>query len=252
MKNYSKSIVLKIRSEFIFFFSLIFLVLNFCVSCKTLQKQDPNFLGDFPNTEVAKLTAGTVKRTKEEIKPAVFTFVFSPRTNILLIHHKFMGDNIWLSLTEENRVTLINAINKYISGYKEKTLNADNNKKKAFFGAFKTHISWGLIGSVYEASPTLRCEYQLLTKNRPYFILGNKTAQSNDGANCPAMRMAFSPSQCMELLDILNQKKLLKLVDEMQKDFDKYDLAEYDVKAKIEKSAIEHSDDTVANYDEDF
>ena len=63
-------------------------------SCKTVHKNDSNFLGDFSLIELGTLIGGSVKRTKEEIKPTEFKFTFYPRTNIISIQHKFMIDKV--------------------------------------------------------------------------------------------------------------------------------------------------------------
>lgn len=221
------------------------------VSCKTASKNNSAFLGDFSPREIGRVLGGTVKRTKNEIKPAEFVFVFYPRTNNVSIHHKFLGDNIWISLTEENRKTIVDSMQKYLEAYQSKTLSAKDDKKKAYFGKTKIKISWGFWGAGRSAEPVLRCEFQLLTKNRPYFILGNATVSGKDGGNCPAMRMAFSPAQCAEVIEILKQENLIEIVNELNSRFEKYGLDEEGgVEAGIEKSAHE-SEDTV-NYDNDF
>ncbi|WP_024466936.1 hypothetical protein [Treponema pedis] len=230
------------------------LIVFFSLSCKTLQKKDdPNFLGDFSPKTIAKVMAGTVKRTKNEIKPAEFTFVFSPRSNTVMLHHKFLGDNIWVTLTEKNRKVIIEGMNLYIEEYKNKNIDAANNKKKAYYGKTPIELSWGVLGAGRFGKAELRCEFQLITNNRPYFILGNATQTNKEGANCPAMRMAFSPAQCADIIEILKQENLNKLVAELQKEFGKYELDEEgNFKDDIEKSAKESSEEDTVNYDSDF
>ncbi len=213
---------------------IIFSIINI-MACKTPpKKEDPNFLGDFDGTEIARLMAGIVTRIKGERKPAEIEFYFYPRTNILVFHfrNKSTFDNVWVSLNQENREVLSNGINRFLDAYKNQTLAAKDNKKKALFGKTRVNMSWGLLGAAREAKPTLRCEYQLLTENRPYFILGNATAESKNGANCPALRMAFSPAQCEDFLQILSQENLLKIVEEQKKEFNKYDTKDGDAPSK--------------------
>lgn len=237
-------------------FTAIFIAATvlFSVSCKTVpKKNDPNFLGDFAPKEIAKVMAGTVKRTKNEIKPAEYTFVFAPRSNNMIIHHKFLGDNIWITLTEANRQVISNAMTRYIEEYKAKNINSKNDKKKAYYGKTRIELSWGLLGAGRTGNATLRCEYQLITDNRPYFILANTTEANKEGAGCPAMRMAFSPAQCADIIEILNQDNLKKYVQELQKEFDKYGLDETeDFKTNVEKSSKESSENDIVNYDSDF
>ena len=224
-----------------------------CASCKTASKHNSGFLGDFPAMEAGRVLGGTVKRTKNEIKPAEFTFVFYPRTNIVRMHHKFLGDNIWVNLSEENRKVIVESMEKYIEAYKTKTLSSKDDKKKAYFGKTKIKISWGFWGTARTAKPVLRCEFQLLTKSRPYFILGNATVNDEDGANCPAMRIAFSPAQCLDVIEILKQENLLKIVEQMNKQFERYGLDdEAGIEAGIENASRESSDENTVNYDDDF
>ena len=96
-------------------------------SCKTVHKNDPNFLGDFSPIELGTLIGGSVKRTKDEIKPTEFKFTFYPRTNIVSIQHKFMVDNVEMFLDKADREILINAMENYIASYNDK--NLDNKIK---------------------------------------------------------------------------------------------------------------------------
>ena len=50
------------------------------------------------------------------------------------MHHKFLGDNIWVNLSEENRKVIVESMEKYIEAYKTKTLRYKDDKKKAYFG----------------------------------------------------------------------------------------------------------------------
>lgn len=223
-------------------------------SCKTIQKKvDPNFLGDFAPRTIGTVMAGTVKRTKTGIKPASFTFVFAPRSNTLYMHHKFLGDNIWVSLDESDRTIIISAMKQYIDDYKNKNIMSVNNKKKAFYGKTPVELSWGFFGAARSGSAILRCEFELITNNRPYFILGNATSQNDEGANCPAMRMAFSPAQCEDIIEIMDQNRLVGIVRELQVEFDKYGIEEKgNIKNDIEGATKESAEDSTINYDSDF
>ena len=201
--------------------------LAFLGSCKTVPKNDPNFLGDFSPVELGTLTAGTVRRINSEIKPTELKFTLFPRSNIVSIVYKFLGDKIEVFLDQQNREILIRAMESYIQAYEDQTLSTSNAKKKAFFGKTKVFMSWGLfVGGAHEAEPILRAEYQLLSENRPYFILANESVKSigeKDQANCPALRIALSPAQCQDCIELLKQENLLKIVNERQKEFEKFE-----------------------------
>ena len=234
------------RKFLIILSAVMFLV--FLGSCKTVPKNDPNFLGDFSPVELGTLIGGSVKRIKEEIKPTEFKFTFFPRTNIVSIQHKFMIDKVEIFLDQTDREILIKAMETYISSYNDKNLSAANAKKQAFFGKTKIFMSWGLfVGGAHEAEPTLRAEYQLLSENKPYFILGNATTKAigeRDDASCPALRLAFSPAQCEDLIELLKQDNLVKIVEGMQKDFDRFEPSN-----KAENSNKENAEKDKVNYD---
>ncbi|UTC65584.1 hypothetical protein E4O00_05675 [Treponema sp. OMZ 788] len=208
----------------------IIMFLVFLGSCKTIPKNDPNFLGDFSPVELGTLIGGSVKRTKEEIKPTDFKFIFFPRTNIVSINHQFMMiDKVEIFLDQEDREILIKAMETYLSSFNDQNLSVANAKKQAFFGKTKIFMTWGLFGGgAHEAEPTLRAEYQLLSENRPYFILANATTKAigeNDDANSPALRLAFSPAQCEDFIELLKQENLVKIVENMQQDFERFEPA---------------------------
>lgn len=231
-----------------FVFVSIVTVLLFLVSCKTIQKEDPNFLGDFSPVELGTVIGGAVKRTKSEIKPTEFKFTFFPRTNIVSIQHRFMIDKVEIFLDRGDRELLIKAMETYIDAYNNKILSSSNANKDAFFGKTKVLMSWGLFGAgAHEAEPTLRAEYQLLSENRPYFILGNATTNAtgeNDNANCPALRLAFSPAQCEDFIELLKQDNLVKIVEDMKKEFERFEPSK-----KIENENAENPEKDKVNYE---
>ena len=205
----------------------IFLVCVFVVfafSCKTVQKKDENFLGDFDPVSLDKVMAAIVPRVKKELSPREFSFLFEPRTNTLAFHHRYIGDNIWISLDYDARQIMIKAINQYLEAFKNGELNETNDKKKALFGQTPSYMKWGLLGLAHEAKPTLRFEYQLVGKKKlPYFIVAAATQKAlRSDANSPAIRIALSPAKCQEFLQRLDQENLLKLVKEMQAEFEKF------------------------------
>ncbi len=216
---------MKIKKTILAMLIAISIISSF-TACTTVKKKDPNYLGDFDPQSIGKLMAGTVTRVKKQIKPTELKFVFFPRTNIMEIHfrNKTTIDNVWICLDQKDRETISAGINQFLKEYEEQTLSVENNKKKALFGKTEISLAWGLFGATRSTNPTLRCEYELLTKNRPYFILGNAMKGDGKGANCPALRIALSPAQCDDMLRVLDQKNLLKIVESLQSKFEKYDI----------------------------
>lgn len=240
------------------FMCMAVLAVFFVSSCKTAPKKDENFLGDFDAVSLDPIMAAVVPRTKKVLSPRELSFVFAPRTNIVSFHHKYLGDNIWISLDYENRQQLIAAINTYLDAWQHKTLTAQNNKKKAYFGKTAAFMDWGLFGIVHKAKPVLRFEYQLIgEKQLPYFIIGNATTKelskdAEQAANCPAVRIALSPAKCQEFLKILDQKTLLGIVADMQADFEEYEPnSEFDIQSSIDKEASE-TDESISPDEAEF
>lgn len=192
--------------------------------CKTAPKApDPNFLGDFPAQSLGALHLNVVKRFTNDLLPRDVSFVFDPRTNVVKFHHKMMGDNIWVYLTKENRAEMRTAIEQYLADFKAQKLTAEGAKKKGAFGKSSVLMTWGLVGSAHTAYADLRYDYQFITPQRPYFILAAATEKASDGANSPALRIAISPAQCKDVLTVLDDVLLLKLVEELKAEYERFD-----------------------------
>lgn len=227
------------------FFKVLVVILSFaCFSCASTKKKDKNMLGEFNAVNLGKVMVAVVPRIKTELSPREVTFIFSPKTNLVSFHHRFLGDTIWITLTYEERQAMIEAIKKYLQAYKNGELTETNNKKKAYFGKTSSYMDWGLLGVTYKAKPTLRFEYQQFgEKHLPYFIIATATQTSIDDdikANSPAIRLALSPAKCQEFLIRLDQDNLQKIVDELQADFEKFDPdPDFDINEGFEKGEDE-------------
>jgi len=219
----------------------------------TQKKHDPDFLGNYPVQSLGVLHLNIVRRYSNDLLPRDVSFIFEPSTNSVKFHHKMMGDNIWISLKKDERTLLREAIEQYLTAFADKTLIPEGAKKKNAFGKTDVLMTWGLFGSAHEAYPTLRFDYQFITPQRPYFILTNATTQADDGANCPAIRIAISPAQCKDVLKVLDEQALLQLVEELKADYAKYDNFDSDTSAvKNIESGPEGSDTPVKQEDISF
>ncbi|UTC68011.1 MULTISPECIES: hypothetical protein [unclassified Treponema] len=212
-------------------YKILSLILIFFImfSCKTTPKNDPNFIGDFDSFDLGSVMAGVVTRIKGEIKPTEFKFTFFPRSNIVSIKHKFMVDTVSIFLDQSDREILIKAMETYIDAYKNHSLTKADSDKDAFFAKTRILMAWGLFGgSSHRAEPVLRAQYQLLSENRPYFILANATTRAigeKDDSNCPALRLALSPAQCEDFIMLLKQETLVQAVENIKKDFERFEPA---------------------------
>lgn len=196
-------------------------------ACATASKKnDPDFLGNYPAQSLGLLHLNIVKRYSNDLLPRDVSFIFESSSNTVKFHHKMMGDNIWISLKKNERAFLREAIERYLTAFADKTLIAEGAKKKGAFGKIDVLMTWGLAGSAHETYPTLRCDYQFITPQRPYFILATATTQASDGANSPAIRIAVSPAQCKDILKVLDEKALLQLVEELKAEYEKFDEAD--------------------------
>ena len=210
------------------------------------KKNDPDFLGNYPVQSLGVLHLNIVRRYSNDLLPRDVSFIFEPSTNTVKFHHKMMGDNIWISLKKNERALLREAIERYLTAFSDKTLTSEGAKKRGAFGKADILMTWGLFGGAHEAYPTLRFDYQFITPQRPYFILANATTQAENGANCPAIRIAISPAQCQDVLKVLDENALLQLVQELKAEYEKYDAFDSNTAAvKNIESAPEGSDTPV-------
>lgn len=219
----------------------------------TSKKHDPDFLGNYPVQSLGILHLNIVKRYSTDLLPRDVNFIFESSTNTVKFHHKMMGDNIWISLKKDERAFLREAIEQYLAAFADKALTPEGSKKKGAFGKIDVLMTWGLVGSAHEASPTLRCDYQFITPQRPYFILATATTQAADGANSPALRIAISPAQCKDILKVLDETALLQLVEELKAEYGKFDESDSNVSAvKNIENTPEGSDTPVKQEDVSF
>ncbi|MGP1594692.1 MAG: hypothetical protein ACTTH8_05555 [Treponema sp.] len=219
------------------------IILNSVMGCVSLsQTDDPDFLGDFPPQHLGTIHLNIVKRYSNSLLPRNVSFVFEPRSNIVRFHHKFMGDNIWVYLDKKDRAAFRNAIEAYLADFKAHRLTPEGAKKKGAFGTTGAAMTWGLFGSAHAASPALRFEYQFITPQRPYFIIGTATESSEDGYSSPAIRIAVSPVQCKELLTVLDDAVLLELVNSLKSEHEKFDDSEENNPVRDIENSFEESD----------
>lgn len=202
-------------------------------ACKTApQAKDPNFLGNYTPQELDVIMANTVPQNSSELKPKEVGFMFFPQTNIVRMALHSGTANVYVFMSQENREAMIQAMQTYIESYQAGSLNDKNDKKKAFFGKSDTFIQWGLLAPTHYGKPTLRFEYQLITKDKPYFIIGNATSPETDdegykvknGGNSPALRIAFSPIQCQRVIELINQDALMSIVKKLDDEAAQFDI----------------------------
>jgi hypothetical protein len=202
------------------YFSLLFVCFLF-FSCNTIKKAKKEENLSLPSRRLGKITASIVKRNSKELLPREYSFVLITQNKKLRIHHKLLGDNIWIFFDDEDRKNLISAIENYLENYKK---GFSEKKQKAYFGKVPSQMVWGLLNAAHTAEPTMRFEYENLKNNKPYFIIANATVKSlKDDSNCPAVKMAFSPAQCKKVLDLIGEENVSSIMQNIKKDFEEYD-----------------------------
>ena len=203
----------------IFLFFLCFLVFN-CNTTKKTIVNDENI--SLPSRRLGKITASIVKRNSKELLPREYSFVLITQNGKLRIHHKLLGDNIWIFFEDKDRKTLISAIENYLEHYKQGFYH--DNRQKAYFGKVPSQMVWGLLNAAHTAEPTMRFEYAYLKNNKPYFIIANTTVESiKKDSNCPAVKIAFSPAQCKKVLALIGEDNISSIMQSIKKDFEQYD-----------------------------
>ncbi len=216
-----------------FFIGITLVGLMLIGSCKSAPAAtDPNFLGNYPPRELGIILGNSVPQNKTTLIPREISFLFYPNGNNVEMSFRDGMNFITLPLTEMNRKNILDAMSVYIAEYQSGKLNTENSKKKAYFGSTRAFISWGLLAPTYYAIPELRFEYQILENNKPYFFIANATSPETtvdgypvrDGAGSPALRIAFSPIQCQNMIEMLNQDALLKIVSDLDAEAALFDI----------------------------
>ena len=211
----------------------------FFLSCKTVNVQSKKSLS-LPPRKIGTLTAAVVKRNSKTLLPRDYSLVLITKTETLRIHHKLLGDNVWIFFPPKERKRLIAAIGEYLENYK----NGFDGKKRttAYFGKERIQMVWGLLNVAHRAYPTLRFEYEFLKESKPYFIIANATTESEkNDANSPALRMAFSPKQCRLLLKLINDDAISSIMQNLTREFEEYD--DIDEENEVEEQNEENNDE---------
>lgn len=204
-------------------FSLICFLFFACSTTKKITKEENISL---PSKRLGKITAAIVKRNSKELLPREYSFVLITQNKKLRIHHKLLGDNIWIFFEDEDRKTLITAIENYLDNYKT---GFSSKKQKAYFGKVPSQMVWGLLNAAHTAEPTMRFEYEYLKNDKPYFIIANKTVESlKHDSNCPAVKIAFSPAQCRKVLALIGNENISSIMKNIKKDFEQYDEEDFE------------------------
>jgi len=212
-----------------------FLIATFALlasGCKTTPVEDPNFLGNYPPRELDTFMGNSIPQGKNELIPREITTTFYPNGNAVEWNTHYEMNFVTVTLMPENREAMFAAMERYIAEHQDGKLTAENSKKKAYFGSTEAFIQWGLLGPSYYAKPVLRFEYQIVDNGKPYFVIGNASSpvtnvdgkMIKDGGNSPALRLAFSPIQCQNLIETLNQEALLKIVRDLDAEAALFDI----------------------------
>lgn len=206
--------------KYLFLILTIYFVCSIC-SCSTLKKKEKDSLGNFPPKRLGSISAATVKRNGGELLPREYSFVIIPANNKLRMHHKLLGDNIWVFFPGESRKALVSAMEKYLETYKT---GLRSKPVKAYFGKTESEMIWGVLNAAHSAEPEMRFEYEHLKNGKPYFIIANRTVKSKkDEANCPAIKAAFSPAQCRKVLKLISEESINAVITELKTEFEQYD-----------------------------
>ena len=220
---------------------LVFFAAVFLASCNTVQKSDElHVAADYPPELLGVSHLNIVSRFTGTLLPRDVTFVFDASSNTTKFHHKMLGDNIWVYLSETNRAVMRKAMQSYLDSFMQHTLGQEHANQKGFFGTTDVFIHWGLFGASHEAFPTLRFEYQFITPSRPYFIIATATTEGSNESNSPALRIAVSPLQCKDILALIEERNLRELAEKIKNEYEKFGNAdELSTIEKIESNANE-------------
>lgn len=189
------------------------------VACVTQKKAIKDELS-LPPRKLGLVTAAILKRGTNTLLPRDYSFVLITKTQTLRIHHKLMGDNVWIFFPPKERKALIEAFDAYLNAYKD---GFEKKTHKAFFGSEKIEMVWGLLNVAHKAYPTARFEYEYIN-NRPYFVIASKTVESEkNDANSPAIKIVLSPSQVRKIISLINDDAISLVMQNLRRDFEEYD-----------------------------
>ena len=231
------------------FLSILLVFFLLLLSCKTIDKKNKKTLS-LPPRKIGVFTAAVIKRNTKTLLARDFSLVLITRTETLRIHHKLLGDNVWIFFPPKERKNLIIAIEEYLKNYKD---GFDDGKRRlAYFGKEKIQMVWGLLNVAHRAYPTVRFEYELLKNDKPYFIIANTTVESEkNDANAPALRIALSPKQCRVLLNLINDDAISLIMQNLKKDFEDYDDHDFEDRNSEEKTESFSNDENLEEEDVD-
>lgn len=203
-----------------------------CTSSPAVENSD--FLGNYSPIVLDTLQLTSLKEGKPRLSSLETSFVFYPRTNTVDLNFRFDMNAVTLTFTEAARKTLLNVMQTYIEQYQADMLKEENNEKRAFWGKQKIPLQWGTISPVYYTVVDLRFEYQLVSPTKPYLVLGSAMFQETErtgilvrgGPSSPILRIALSPLNCKEIMDLINQDALLTIVSKLDAEMNKFDLGD--------------------------
>lgn len=183
-----------------------------------------------------KILINTVPEKKNDLTPLELQFTFYPKKNIVELNLYYDWNFVVITLSQKNREDLIAAMQQYIQDYQAKKLLKEKSGVKAYFGSAFAPILWGMATPVYNAKPELRFEYRYITDQRPYFMINSSVYPPQDsygmeirdsGASSPSLRLAFTPIQCKQIIDMLNQDALVKIVSDLDATQSQFDIPEH-------------------------
>ena len=168
-----------------------------------------NFIADYPVEEIGRAVVNTAPQKSTDFTPRELVFTFDPRINTAMVDFRFGVNSVVLTLDATSRPVLLGAMRRYIDDYAAGLLT-EKKSARSCFGSTPAGMAWGLIGTGYITEAELRFEYES-ADSRPYFLISSAVTESTGTSegNSPALRIFASPKQCAQILEILDQKRLV-------------------------------------------
>ena len=215
------------KTKFLFSILLLTILITF-TSCASKEpapprERDETFIADIDSFKVDDFHLyAAFGINKPKIQD--FTVYFSPRTNNIYFKGRVGIDFVQAVFSYNERIKILEAKEKYIIDYTEKSFPKEKPNKKNAYCIGNTTVSWGSIGLGHEVDTIYMTNVQSILDNKPYFRILFEQAKEeiDDGVSSPRFSIYISPAQWENIIEACNQQALEARCDEILAEADAF------------------------------
>lgn len=179
------------------------LFIFFLVCCTTTNAiTSPEFTGNYSPCDLESIQAEVITSVDNHMETHELNFVFYPETNTVEMEVRYGSIPIIVRLTQRNRYDLISAMNAYLDSYEVGSV---------FYGNTEVVMICGFLGLSNNSLSTIHFKNQRMENKKNYFMFCIPPLQDR----IHDIQIAFSPVQCIKIIDILDQDSLITIVQEL-------------------------------------